>query len=144
MDIHIIAMGKVQRLAAEMLYPRRSDYPHATLTLQVVVAPHIVVTGVKDNLYTAIRKLRQTPQNTHKALWHNPAILKPKVKDIAKEVEVCNILGDGIQPPAKGTLDTLLLMLIPSPEMYVRHKVNHAIGNALSRAREPRCVVVHW
>ena len=99
---------------------------HTALTLEVIEAPHVVVSGVKDNLNSPIRQLRQAAQDPYKAARCNLVVLEPEVEDIAQEVDGLGILGNHIEPAAEGTLGALRLLAIGTAEVYVRHEVYHS------------------
>ena len=118
-------MRKVNIEFTEALNTRCTHQLHATLTLEVVVAPHIVVTRVERDAYAPIRKCSKASQHAHKALRNNPMVLKPEVKDIAQKVQVRDIRRDAIEPRAESPLSTLSQGSIATTEVYVRYEVNH-------------------
>ena len=118
-------MGNVYFAPCHLLDIGLMLYAHATLLLEVVQTPHIVVTRVKDNLYTPICKLGKASQHPHKAAWHNRVILKPEVEDVTQEVDSLGIFCHHVEPATECTLCTHRVLNISTTEVYVRNEVYH-------------------
>jgi hypothetical protein len=89
-------MGKVQLKASNLLNMWATHYAHATLPLEIVVTPHVVVACEEYHLDTSAAKLREATQHTDKTLRYHPTILKPKIENVAKEIYLRGILSHHI------------------------------------------------
>ena len=86
-------MGDKDILASELEFCRLPNNLHATLALEVVAHPHIVVTDEEVDFYPLVAQLGQLAQRADEALGDNFTILPPKVKDVTDQKYGGGIFG---------------------------------------------------
>ena len=98
---------------------------NATLLLQIVATPHVVIADEEVDLNATIRELGQLAQHAHESFGDYPAIFKPKVEDVAHQKYGVGIFGYFVQPFHETLLGATREGLIARSEMNVRGEIVH-------------------
>ena len=70
---------------------------HATLLLQVVATPHVVVSLEEMHLNPSVGQLTHFSQETCESSWHHFVVFKPEVEHVAKHIHSLSLVLDGIE-----------------------------------------------
>ena len=92
-----VAVGKMEHLAVNLGGKGLVVHRHATLLLQVVVSPNVVVAREEVHLDAHIGQLRQLAEEAGETLWHHIFIFIPEVEHVAKEVNGRCLVLDGVE-----------------------------------------------
>jgi hypothetical protein len=98
-----------------------SDNLHTYLIPQVVSEPVVVIAAKKIEFDSAVAQGCKFPQHSDRTTWYHIAILHPKVKYVAEQIETFGLIWE-ISQKIKKTSLTCLCRTIIDPQMYIRHK----------------------
>ena len=92
-----VAVGHEEHLAVDLRRQRLLMQNDATLPLQVVVGPDVVVAGKEMHLHAHVGQLAQLAEEARVAAWHHIFVFVPEVKDIAQQIDGCRLLLDAVK-----------------------------------------------
>ena len=118
-----IAMGKEELPAVYLGQLRLAMHYHATLLLEVVLAPKVVVAGEEMNLGTIVRELGNLTQETGKALGHHILVLVPKIEHIAKHINSRRIVLYFIKERHKASFVRATMLYSPRAQMGIGNEI---------------------
>ena len=118
-----IAMGKEELHAVYLGQQRLAMYYHATLLLEVVLAPKVVVAGEEMNLGTIVCELGNLTQEAGKALGHYILVLVPEIEHIAKHINSRRIVLYFIKERHKASFVRATMLYSPRAQMGIGNEI---------------------
>jgi len=98
-----IAMPEEEQLIGEFDSDGLVVHDHATLLLEVVLDPDVVVAGKEMHLDTVVGEFADLAQQTRKTLGHAMLIFEPKVEDVTQEIDSLCLVLDLIEETHQAT-----------------------------------------
>ena len=96
---HPVTMRQEELVTVYLCRLRLLMQYHATLLLQILIRPDIVVAREVVHLNAHIRQLRQLPQESCEPLWHYIFVFVPEVEHIAQQVDSPRLLLNRVEKP---------------------------------------------
>ena len=97
-----VAMSKQEYLVAQLDGYRFGMHNHSTLLLEIILAPHIVVTREEVHLDAHVCQFANLAKDSGVPLRHHILVLVPEVEDIAQEIDglrlILNLVKESHQP----------------------------------------------
>ncbi len=92
-----VAMPKIEHAVGQFNRNGVVVNSHATLLLEIVLGPDVVVAGKEMNLYPIVGKFGYLSQNTRISLRDNMLVLIPEVKYVTQEIDGRRLVLDLIK-----------------------------------------------
>ena len=101
---HTIAMSQEELMAVNFCSQRFLVQYHATLLLQIIVCPDVVVACKEMDLDTHIRQLRQLPQEARITLGNDIFVFIPEIKHVTQKIDGSSLLLDAVKKTHQSAL----------------------------------------
>ena len=90
-------MGQIEELAVNLTRERGTVERDATLLLQVVATPDVMVAREKMHLHPAVGQLGELAQKAGISFGHDSLELIPEVKHVAQQIDRCGVVLNLVQ-----------------------------------------------
>ena len=95
--VEFVTMGEVEFLAADFHGAGIPVHDHTAFFLQIVAAPHVVVSLKEVNLHATVGQLADFSQQPGVAFRNDIPVFKPEVEDVAKHENSLRLVLYGIK-----------------------------------------------